>query len=148
MGSASSMRATVRLLVWLLLATTILLGPTAPAVAAEPEWVERQTEHLVLRFAPADDAEVLWYAGFVEDAYRYVVDVFGHEPRPGIVLTFYSDEDAYAAANPLAGREEGVLAHARPGSREIGLALGRLPKQSEILRRDAIRHELTHVVLG
>ena len=141
-------RLVVRIVVALaILAPAVLLGPTAGAASAEPEWSERQTEYLRLRYLAADEAEVAWYAGFVQDAYLYVSDVFNHAPRPGILVTFYSDEAAYAAANPLGG-EEGVLAHARPSTREVGLALWRLRQQSEGLRRDAVRHELTHVVLG
>lgn len=138
----------VRLLASLLLALAILVGATASPAAAEPEWVERRTEHVLLRFAPNDAVEVDWYEGFVEDVYRYVSEVFDQEPQPGIVVTFYSDEAAYSEANPLAGRDEGVLAHARLDTREVGLALFRLRRQSETLRRDAVSHELTHVVLG
>lgn len=134
---------------WLLVACVLLLGVvSAGPVVAEPEWVERRTEHLVLRYRAGDEVEVDWYAEFVEGAYRRVVDVFGDETRPGIVLQFYPDERSYAAVNPLAAREDGVLAHARPATREVGLAMWRLRKQSEGLRRDAVRHELTHIVLG
>ena len=125
----------------------LLLTLAAPAAQAAPEWAERETEYLRLRYLAADETEVAWYAGFVQDAYLYVSDVFGHAPRSGIVVTFYSDETAYTAANPLGG-EEGVLAHATPSTREVGLALWRLRQQSEGLRRDAVRHELAHVVLG
>ena len=126
------------------------LGTVVPSlvVAAEPEWSERRTENLLLRFDPDDAVAVEWYAKFVEETYRGVVDVFGFAPRPGIVVTFYSDQQSYGEVNPLAGREESILAHARPADREVGLALWRLEKQSEALRRDAVRHELTHVVLG
>lgn len=131
-----------------LVALVILLGAAAAPTRAEPEWLERQTEHVVLRFAPDDAAEVDWYAGFVEGVYGDVSDVFGHTPSPGIVVTFYGDQAAYAVANPIAGLDEGVLAHARLDTREVGVALWRLRKQGETPRRDALRHELTHVVLG
>jgi len=142
------MHAYARPLCWLLVSLIVLLGPGTPSASAEPEWLERQTEHLVLRYTAGDEAEVGWYGEFVEDIYRQVSDIFGQEGRPGIVVTFYPDEAAYAVANPLARGEDGVLAHARPLTREVGLALERLRKQSELLRRDAVRHELTHIVLA
>ena len=147
-GGRRVMPAHARLLSWLLVSLVVFLASAAPAVRAEPQWLERRTEYLVLRFTPTDEAEVGWYGAFVEDVYRHVSDIFGDQPRPGVVVTFYPDEGAYAEANPLAGREDGVLAHARPLTREIGLALSRLRKQPEGLRRDAVRHELTHIVLG
>jgi Peptidase MA superfamily len=137
----------LRLVIGLLLALAMVAQVAAPAAAAE-EWTERRTEQFVLRYRDADPAEVDWYAAAADDAYRFVSEVFGYSPEPGIVLVFHSDEASYVEMNPLAGRAEGVLAHARPSSREIGLALWRLRRQSESLRRDAIRHELTHVVLG
>ena len=142
------MAGAVRLFSWLI-ALVVLLAPRAPAaMAAEPEWLERRTEHFLLRFTSADSEDVSWYGDFVEDAYRHVVEVFGHEPAERIALTFYSDAAAYAKVNPVAGREEGVLGHAQPSTGDIGLALWRLQKQSETLRRDAVRHELSHVILG
>ncbi len=132
----------------LLIVVLTMLAPAARSALAEEAWAERRTEHLVLRYAPTDTAEIDWYAGFAEDAYRHVSDVFGSPPSAGIVVTFYSDEAAYAVVNPSAGREASVLGHAQPLTREIGLALWRLRRQSEGLRRDAVRHELTHIVLG
>ncbi len=134
-------------LLLVLLVSALLVSPTPALAQAEPEWAERQTEYLRLRFRQADAAEVDWYAAFVQDAYLYVADVFGHAARPGIVVTFYGDQAAYSTVNPFAG-EQGVLAHASPSTREVGIALWRLRQQSEALRRDAVRHELTHVVIG
>jgi hypothetical protein len=136
------------LLTWLVVALAMLVVPVAAPAAAQPEWSEGRTEHLVLRFRPADAAEVIWYEQFLEDVYREVCDVFGEQPRTGIVVTFHPDEASYAAVNPLAGREESILAHASPSTGEIGLAIWRLRPLPEAQRRDAVRHELTHVVLG
>jgi hypothetical protein len=63
-------------------------------------------------------------------------------------VTLYGDDEAYAQANPVAGREEGVLGHAQPQAGKIGIAVARLRDKSEGFRRDALRHELAHVVLG
>jgi hypothetical protein len=113
----------------------------------------------VVRYVGADDAdgqaELVWYAAAVEQAYQDVLDVFsvalresGAQGRDEIVVTLYGDDDAYARANPVAGREEGVLGHAQPSQGVIGVAVARLRDKTEGFRRDALRHELTHVVLG
>ena len=112
-----------------------------------------------MRYVGADDAggqaEFAWYASAVEQAYQDVQDIFAvalreteTKPRDEIVVTLYGDDDAYARANPVAGREEGVLGHAQPSEGVIGVAVARLRDKSEGFRRDAIRHELAHVTLG
>src|SRR5688572_11039309 len=112
-----------------------------------------------MRYVGAEDAggqaEFAWYASAVELAYQDVQDVFkaaleetGTKPREEIVITLYGDDAAYARANPVAGREEGVLGHAQPSEGVIGVAVARLRDKSEGFRRDAIRHELAHVALG
>jgi hypothetical protein len=143
----------------LLLAAVVLVGQPAVASAAERAQQERRAGPLVMRYVGAEDAggqaEFAWYASAVELAYQDVQDVFkvaleetGAQPREEIAVTLYGDDDAYARANPVAGREEGVLGHAHPAEGVIGVAVARLRDKSEGFRRDAIRHELAHVVLG
>src|SRR6185436_19760481 len=72
----------------------------------------------------------------------------GVEPRAGIVITLYGDDDAYAEDNPAAAEEEGILGHANPVAGEIGIGVARLRDKTEATRRDSLRHELTHVILG
>ena len=143
----------------LLLAFVILAGHPAVASAAERAQQERRTGPLVVRYVGPDDAggqaEMNWYASAVEQAYADVQDIFksaleetGTQPRDEIVVTLYGDDDAYARANPIAAREEGVLGHAQPSEGVIGIAVARLRDKTEGFRRDAIRHELAHVVLG
>ena len=143
----------------LILAVVVLAGQPAVAGAAERSQQERRAGPLVVRYVGAEDAggqaEFAWYASAVEQAYQDVQDVFGvalretqTKPRDEIVVTLYGDDDAYARANPVAGREEGVLGHAQPSEGVIGVAVARLRDKSEGFRRDAVRHELAHVVLG
>jgi hypothetical protein len=143
----------------LLLAIVVLAGQPVTASAAERSQQERRAGPLVVRYVGADDAggqaEFAWYASAVELAYADVQDVFrsaleetGTKPRDEIVVTLYGDDNAYAVANPVAGREEGVLGHAQPSEGVIGIAVARLRDKSEGFRRDAIRHELAHIVLG
>ena len=153
------MTARILRVVALLLVAVILVGQPAVASAAERSQQERRAGPLVMRYVGAEDAggqaEFAWYASAVEQAYQEVQDVFkgafeeaGTNPREEIVITLYGDDDAYARANPVAGREEGVLGHAQPSEGVIGVAVARLRDKSEGFRRDAIRHELAHVALG
>jgi len=143
----------------LLLVAVVLVGQPAVARAAERAQQERRAGPLVMRYVGADDAggqaEFAWYASAVEQAYQDVQDIFAvalreteTKPRDEIVVTLYGDDAAYARANPVAGREEGVLGHAQPSEGVIGVAVARLRDKSEGFRRDAIRHELAHVTLG
>jgi len=143
----------------LVLALVVLAGQPAAVSAAERSQQEQRTGPLVVRYVGADDpasqAEFVWYAAAVKQAYRDVQDVFGSAiqqtgtpERTEIVVTLYGDDAAYGRANPVAGREEGVLGHAQPAEGIIGMAVARLRDKSESFRRDAIRHELTHIVLG
>jgi hypothetical protein len=143
----------------LVLALVVLAGQPVAVRAAERPQQEQRAGPLVVRYIGADDpsgqAEFAWYAAAVEQAYRDVQDVFstalratGTPERGQIVVTLYGDDAAYGRANPLAGREEGVLGHAQPTEGVIGVAVARLRDKSEGFRRDAIRHELTHIVLG
>lgn len=143
----------------LLLAAVILIGQPGLASAAERSQEERRAGPLIMRYVGADDAggqaEFAWYAGAVEQAYQDVLDIFSvalretNTPlRQKIVVTLYGDDAAYARDNPVAGQEESVLGHAQPKEGVIGVAVARLRDKSEGFRRDSIRHELAHIVLG
>lgn len=140
-------------------ALVVLAGQPAIVSASVRSQQERRAGPLVMRYVGAGDAgaqaEFAWYAQAVELAYQDVQDVFGGAlretgapARDEIVVTLYGDDDAYTRANPVAGREEGVLGHAQPQAGVIGIAVARLRDKSEGFRRDAVRHELTHIILG
>ena len=139
----------------LLVALLVLAGQPAIVSAAERSWSERQAGPLTIRYVGDDQAEFSWYADATEEAYRDVQDIFSValresnvSPRTSIVITLYGDDAAYGEANPVAAREEGILGQANPSSGEIGIGVARLRDKSETTRRDAMRHELTHLVLG
>ena len=149
----------LRLALVAFVALVVLAGQPAVVSATERFQQERRAGPLVLRYIGASgadgQAEFAWYAAAVERAYLDVQDVFGGAlretgtpARDEIVVTLYGDDGAYSRANPVAGREEGVLGHAQPQAGIIGIAVARLRDKSEGFRRDAIRHELTHIVLG
>lgn len=139
----------------LLLALVVLAGTPATVGAVERASFEQQSGPISIKYVGTDEAEYHWYAGAIQQAYQDVQDVFATTlretstpMRAGIVVTVYGDDATYAAANPVAAREEGVLGHAQPSEGQIGIAAARLRDKSEGFRRDAVRHELTHIVLG
>ena len=123
------------------------VAPASNVRADEEEWAERRVEGLLLRYKPHAADEAGWYAEAAESAYRQVAEIFGVERRE-LTVVLFPDEESYVEINPLAAHADGILGHARPSANEVGLALNRLRDQSEALRRDTIRHELTHIVLG
>ena len=137
------MAVTARFLALFLTLLLVLAGQPATVSAAERSrgersWSERQVGSLVVRYVGPDQAEFAWYADVADQSYRDVTDIFsvalresGVEPRTEIVITLYGDDDAYAEANPVAAREEGVLGHANPVAGEIGIAVARLRDKSE-----------------
>jgi hypothetical protein len=153
------LKARITRLLALVITLVVLAGQPLVVSAAELPRQERRSGPLVVRYVGADDAgaqaEFAWYTSAVEQAQQDVQDVFAvalrqtqTPPRSEIVVTIYGTEEAYAEANPLANREDGVLAHAQPQAGTVGVAASRLRDKSEGFRRDSIRHELTHVVLG
>ena len=141
------------------IALLVLAGQSLVVSAAELAPQERRAGPLVVRYVGAEDAagqaEFAWYTSAVEQAYQDVQDVFAvalretqTSPRSEIVVTVYGDDAAYGEANPMAAREDGVLGHAQPSAGTIGVAAARLRDKSEGFRRDAVRHELTHITLG
>jgi hypothetical protein len=139
----------------LIIALLVLAGPPAIVSAAERSWSERQVGPIVVRYVGDNPAELAWYADAAGQAYADVQDVFSVAlresnvaPRSNIVISLYGDDAAFSEANPIAAREEGVLGHANPVSGEIGIGVARLRDKPEITRRDSLRHELTHIVLG
>jgi hypothetical protein len=149
------LKANIPRLLALLVALLVLTGQPALVIAAERHQQEQRSGPLVMRYVGDDEAERIWYFAAVEQAYEDVQDVLAvplretNTPtRDEIVVTLYGDDQEYTRANPVAGREDGVLGHANTSAGVIGVAAARLRDKSEGFRRDAIRHELTHVALG
>jgi len=153
------LKACIARLLALVLTLVVLAGQPRVVGAAELPQQERRAGPLVVRYVGADGAagraEFAWYASAAEQAYHEVQDIFAvalrqtqTPPRSEIVVTVYGTDQAYAEVNPLAARSDGVLAHAQPQAGTVGVAAARLRDKAEGFRRDSIRHELTHVVLG
>ena len=121
--------------------------PATATANEDTNWEPFEAQHFVIYHRPDHRPQAAWYAEFIERVYDDISDLFGSELGRLVAVRLYPTESAYLAANPAAAGVNGILAHARPNSDEIGLALVRLEQLPAALRIDAFRHELTHLVL-
>ena len=143
--AASAFRIWVGCLALLLLVAL----PAAPHVsAAAPDVAQLTTRYFTIDYPAGEEQTANWYAGFIDDMDSTVSELLGADPITGLTLVIYNTEAEYAAANPLAGLQPGILAHAIPDRKEIGVAVERLRQAPPELARESFRHEMTHVVAG
>lgn len=119
------------------------------------DWQELKTEKFIIVYADSINGidasvcacgvgEAEFYAGFIDDVYAELVEVFGAELDTPINLRLFPTEDSYYEVNPIARRLTGVVAHALNTREEIAIAL---PRTKTLAEEDIInntRHELTH----
>lgn len=106
------------------------------------------TKYFTIFYPPGEKKTAEWYASFADTVNVSVSDLLGAEPVSDLTLTIYATEAEYARANPLAETHSGILAHAIPDRKEIGVAVERLRQHPPELARESFRHEMTHVVAG
>jgi hypothetical protein len=141
--------AAIRIGVGCLALLLLLALPAAPRVsAAEPDVPQLTTRFFTIYYPAGEEQTANWYAGFVDDMDSTVSELLGADPVTGLILVIYNTEAEYTAANPLAELHPGVLAHAIPDRKEIGVAVERLRAAPPELARESFRHEMTHVVAG
>lgn len=126
---------------------TLAAEPSQASADEDANWQPFEAQHFIIFHRPDHRPQAAWYAEFIERVYEEISDLFGSELSRIVAVRLYPTESAYVAANPAAAGVNGILAHARPNSDEIGLALVRLEQLPAALRIDAFRHELTHLVL-
>ena len=124
-----------------------LLPPPALGRAA-PAALELQTRYFTIIYPPGEEKTAEWYAGFADEVNVAVSELLGADPVEGLTLQLYASESEYQQANPLAGLHPGILAHAIPEEKEIGVAVDRLRQQPPELARQSFRHEMTHILVG
>lgn len=134
-----------RLFALSLLLTLVLPPATGMAV---PAALELQTRYFTIIYPPGEEKTAEWYAGFADEVDVAVSELLGEDPVEGLTLQIYASESEYQQANPLAGLHPGILAHAIPEQKEIGVAVDRLRQQPPELARLSFRHEMTHIVVG
>jgi tetratricopeptide (TPR) repeat protein len=115
------------------------------ALAAE---TTRTTDYFIIYYPQGEERTADWYAGFIDEVNRAVSELLGAEPVSGMTLRIYTTEPDYFRANPMAEVHPGILAHAIPEIKEIGVAVERLRQQPPALARESFRHEITHIVAG
>jgi tetratricopeptide (TPR) repeat protein len=127
--------------------SSIVHGPSS--FVLRPHFEEsRTTDFFTIFYPPGEEKTALWYAGFIDEVDRAVSELLGAEPVRGMTLHIYATEPDYWQANPMAELHPGILAHAIPERKEIGVAVERLRQQPPALARESFRHEITHIVAG
>lgn len=108
----------------------------------------RTTDYFTIYYPAGEEKTAEWYAGFIDEVDRAVSELLGKDPITEMTLRIYATEPDYFEANPLAEVHPGILAHAIPERKEIGVAVERLREQPPALARESFRHEITHIVAG
>lgn len=120
------------------------------------DWRELETEKFIIVYAESvegptgigcacgiEEAQV--YAGFIDEVYDDLVDIFDIELTTPINLRLFPTEESYYEVNPIAERLTGVVAHAMNSREEIAIALPRTRPLTEEDIINNLRHELTHL---
>nr|HMQ51592.1 hypothetical protein [Anaerolineae bacterium] len=120
------------------------------------DWRELETEKFIIVYAESvegptgigcacgiEEAQV--YAGFIDEVYDDLVDIFDIELTTPINLRLFPTEESYYEVNPIAERLTGVVAHAMNSREEIAIALPRTRPLTEEDIVNNLRHELTHL---
>src|SRR5947209_3937586 len=126
----------------------LLVGSLPQAAQAAPPARRLDTHYFTIFYPPGEEQTAQWYAGFADEMDVAVSEMLGADPVSGITLDIYATEAEYQQANPAAGLLPGILAHAIPEQKEVGVAVERLRQQPQPLARQSFRHEMTHIVAG
>lgn len=130
-------------------------SPAAPVVplntqhsALSTQEAHLSTTYFTIFYPLGEEKTAQWYAGFADEVNRAVSELLGTEPVSGLTLHIYATEPDYFKANPMAELHPGILAHAIPEKKEIGVAVERLRQAPPAIARESFRHEMTHIVAG
>lgn len=131
------------------LALFLLLVISLPLQAAAAG-AERQltTRYFTIYYPEGEEKTATWYASFADDVDTEVSDLLGSQPITGLTLHIYATEEEYNRAVPMAELHPGIMAHAIPERKELGVAVERLRNEAPELARESFRHEITHIVAG
>ncbi len=124
-----------------------VLSP-ARALAQRSDVKVLSTKYFTIYYPPAEEKSAAWYGGFADEVNEAVADLLGSEPVQGMKLLIFNTESEYGQANPMAELHPGIMAHAIPEQREIGVAVERLRQVPPEIARESFRHEVTHIIAG
>jgi hypothetical protein len=132
----------------LLLLVCLLMPMRAWAAGASAGDQQLSTKYFTIYYPDGEAKTAAWYASFADDVDVAVSELLGAEPVTDITLHIYATEADYAQVNPMAELHPGIMAHAIPEQRELGVAVERLRQEPPELARESFRHEMTHIVAG
>lgn len=130
----------------LVLSLSVVLTGHAHAQSSPDQ--QLKTKYFTIFYPKGEEDTASWYASFADDVSAAVSEMLGQEPVAGLTLRIYTTEAEYIAANPAAGDEPGIMAHAVPSELEVGVAVERLRQVEPNVARESFRHEMTHIVAG
>ncbi len=125
-----------------------LASQSAVPSSALSDQATHTTLYFTIYYPKGEEKTAAWYAGFVDEVDSAVSELLGTDPVENMSLFIYATEPDYFRANPMAEQHPGILAHAIPERKEIGVAVERLRDQPPALARESFRHEITHIVAG
>ena len=126
---------------WLRLAFLLLLAIALPQGAlAQGREQSLTTQYFTIFYPPGEEQTAQWYATFADEVNTQVSQLLGAKPISGLTLHIYASEPEYWKANPMAQMHPGILAHAVPERKEVGVAVERLRQQPPELARESFRH--------
>ncbi len=137
----------IRAILSALFLLSLVLSP-AHALAQRRNVNILSTEYFAIYYPTGEEKSAAWYAGFADEVNEAVADLLGSQPMHGMKLLIFNTDAEYARANPMAEMHPGVMAHAIPERKEIGVAVERLRQVPPELARESFRHEVTHIIAG
>lgn len=137
----------VRVLLSALFLLLFVLSP-ARVLAQRADVHILSTKYFTIYYPSAEEKSAAWYASFADEVNEAVADILGSEPIWGLKLLIFNTEAEYGRANPMAELHPGIMAHAIPERKEIGVAVERLRQVPPELARESFRHEVTHIIAG
>lgn len=132
---------------YLALFLLLVISLPAQAMAAGSER-QLTTRYFTIYYPEGEEKTATWYASFADDVDTAVSELLGAQPITGLTLHIYATEEEYNRAVPMAELHPGIMAHAIPERKELGVAVERLRNEAPELARESFRHEITHIVAG
>lgn len=125
----------------------LVLSP-AQALAQRGNNSRLSTEYFTIFYPASEEKSANWYAGFADQVNVEVSELLGSDPLRGMRLLIINSEAELIRENPMAALHPGIMAHAIPEQKEIGVAVERLRQVPPQLARESFRHEVTHIIAG
>src|SRR5438876_10294174 len=106
----------------LLIAISAALEIPRQALAGDADEKTLTTTYFTITYPAGEEKTAAWYASFADQVNATVSEMLGAEPLQNLSLHIYATEAEYTQANPMAEFHPGIMAHAIPQDKAIGVA--------------------------